>query len=232
MRQPQQIDQYKSVSFDFKNTKPFGAPFDHFKPAYHQQYQSGQYKANYQPFGPYPGYPGPVVYPGQGNYPGPAAYPTPTPYHHEQGHYPQPTPYPQPTSYPQQLGYYPQPAYRFNGPDHKSCGFQHFAPPPPHPAFHHFNFGSTKKFNENVPGFSHFNVPGKYFQEHQFGTHHSPEFSSAIVPAEHHMKFTKPFKDTFLNNPFAPHDKVVSTFPPTLSAFPLPNFPKTEVCVL
>jgi hypothetical protein len=44
-------------------TKPFGS-FEPFKQSY-QQYQPGPFRTNYQPFGPFPGYPGPVVYPGQ-----------------------------------------------------------------------------------------------------------------------------------------------------------------------
>lgn len=222
----------KSPSFNFKNVaaKPFGAPFDSFKPAYHQQYQPGTFKANYQPFGPYPGYPGPVIYSGQGSYPGPTAYPTPATYP-SPAPYHQPATYIPPATYHQSAAFPSQPAYRFDGPDH-NCGFQHFAPPPAaQPAFNPFKYGSTKKFNKNFPGHAEFNVPGKYFQEHQFGAYHNPEFFPAIITHEHHVKYSKPPKDFISNSPFIPYNKVESPFPSLPSGFPLPSFPKIEVWI-
>lgn len=204
VQQPGQGDQVKST-FGFKNvaTKPFGLPFDSFKPSY-QHYQPGPFRANYQPFGPYPGYPGPVVYPGQGNYPGPAAYPVP-PYH-------------------------------FNDPNQRQFGFQPF-PAPAQQSFNPFKFGSAKKFNKNVPGLADINLPGKYFQEHQFGAYHGPEFTSAIVPAEHNIKQSKP-KDTLIGKPAIPtlselgfpKQNVYGFAPPPPSfRYPLPSFPPIQV---
>lgn len=192
--QPRFGEQIKPA-FGFKNvaTKSFGAPFDPFK----QSYQPGPFRTNYQPFGPYPGYPGPVVYPGQA----PSVY--------------------------------PQPSYRFDDPNNKPFGFQPFsAPTAAHQAFNPYKVGSTKKFNK-FPELSNFNHPGKYFQEHQFGAHHGPEFSSAIVPAEHHIKQSKP-KETLLGKPpipslseFGLHKQNPFGFaPPPSFKYPVPQFPQ------
>ncbi|XP_026811434.1 phosphatase and actin regulator 4-like [Rhopalosiphum maidis] len=197
--QPYQADQFKSTFG--QNTvpaKPFGAPFDHFKPAY-QPYQP--FRTNYQPFGPYPGYPGPVVYPGHGGYQGPEAYSSPS--------------------------------YRFDEPNHKPFGFQPL-PAPVQPTFNQYKFGPAKKFNKNFPGLADFNQPGKYFQEHQFGAYHGPEFSSAIVPAEHNIKQSKP-KDTFLGKPIFPTlpefglpKQTSFGFPSPSFGYPVPNFPPVQ----
>jgi hypothetical protein len=180
--------------------KPFGAPFDHFKPAY-QPYQQ-PFRTNYQPFGPYPGYPGPVVYPGHGGYQGPEAYSSPS--------------------------------YRFDELNHKPFGFQPL-PTPVQPTFNQYKFGPAKKFNKNFPGLADFNQPGKYFQEHQFGAYHGPEFSSAIVPAEHNIKQSKP-KDTFLGKPIFPTlpefglpKQTSFGFPSPSFGYPVPNFPPVQV---
>lgn len=198
--QPYQADQFKSVFG--QNTvpvKPFGAPFDHFKPAY-QPYQQ-PFRTNYQPFGPYPGYPGPVVYPGHGGYQGPEAYSSPS--------------------------------YRFDELNHKPFGFQPL-PEPVQPTFNQYKFGPAKKFNKNFPGLADFNQPGKYFQEHQFGAYHGPEFSSAIVPAEHNIKQSKP-KDTFLGKPIFPTlpefglpKQTSFGFPSPSFGYPVPNFPPVQ----
>lgn len=188
--------------------KPFGAPLEPFKPAY----QPGPFKTNYQPFGPFPGYPGPVVYHGHSGYQGlqqnnyQSGFPQPP---FPQRAFPQPA-FPQPA--------FPQPAYRNDEPN-KPFGFLPF-PTPAQPAqstqsaqsaqfaqsadFNPFKVGtSPKKFNKNFPGISSFNLPGKYFQEHQFGANHGSEFSSAIVPAEHNIKQSRP-KDTLLEKPAIP----------------------------
>lgn len=105
-----------------------------------------------------------------------------------------------------------QAAYHFDDPSrHKQFGFQPFpSAPVDHQTVSPFKFGSTKKFNKSPAGsFFDFNQPGKYFQEHQFGAHHGPEFSSAVVPAEHNLKQSKP-KDIFLEKPVVP---AVPTFP-------------------
>lgn len=152
------------------------------------------------------------MYPGQGGYPGPAAYPVP-----------------------------PQ---HFNDPNQRQFGFQPFpgSPQQPFPGsaqqpFNPFKFGSTKKFNKNFPGLAEINTPGKYFQEHQFGAYHGPEFSSAIVPAEHNIKQSKP-KDTLLGKPAVPtlselgfpKQNVYGFAPPPPSfRYPLPSFPPNKV---
>uniref|UniRef100_A0A2S2PUV0 Uncharacterized protein n=1 Tax=Schizaphis graminum TaxID=13262 RepID=A0A2S2PUV0_SCHGA len=197
--QPYQADQFKSAfGHNIVPAKPFGAPFDHFKPAY-QPYQP--FRTNYQPFGPYPGYPGPVVYPGHGGYQGPEAYSSPS--------------------------------YRFDEPNHKPFGFQPL-PAPVQPTFNQYKFGPAKKFNKNFPGLADFNQPGKYFQEHQFGAYHGPEFSSAIVPAEHNIKQSKP-KDTLLGKPIFPTlpefglpKQTSFGFPSTSSGYPVPIFPPVQ----
>lgn len=202
--QPRFGEQVKPA-FGFKSVdaKPLGAPFDPFKQSY-QQYQPGPLRTNYQPFGPYPGYPGPVVYPGQA----PSAY--------------------------------PQPSYRFDNSNNKPFGFQPFpAPaaqpfsaPTAQPAFNPYKFGSTKKFNKFAEP-SDFNQAGKYFQQHQFGTYHTPEFTSAIVPAEHNIKQSRP-KETLLGKPIIPS---LSEFglpnrnpfgfaPPSSFKYPVPQFPQ------
>lgn len=172
-RQAQQVDSVKSA-VGFKNAvapKPFGAPFDPFKPQPFQPFQPAvtPFRSNYQlPFGPLPGYP---------------AY-------HNQDY----------------QGAYPPPAFHgFSDPGHKPFGFQPFPAPAAQPAFGGFKFGTTpKKFYKNLPGHADFQLPGKYFQEHQFGAYHGPEFSSAIVPAEHNIKQSKP-KDSLIGKPAVPN---------------------------
>jgi len=197
--QPYQADQFKSAfGPNTVPAKPFGAPFDHFKPSY-QPYQP--FRTNYQPFGPYPGYPGPVVYHGHGGYQGPEAYSSPS--------------------------------YRFDEPNHKPFGFQPL-PAPVQPTFNQYKFGPAKKFNKNFQGLADFNQPGKYFQEHQFGAYHGPEFSSAIVPAEHNIKQSKP-KDTLLGKPIFPTlpefglpKQTSFGFPSSSFGYPVPNFPPIQ----
>ncbi|XP_025194663.1 mucin-5AC-like [Melanaphis sacchari] len=197
--QPYQGDQFKSTfGHNSVPAKPFGAPFDHFK----SSYQPDQpFRTNYQPFGPYPGYPGPVVYPGYGGYQGPEAYSSPP--------------------------------YRFNEPNHKPFGFQPF-PAPVQPTFNQYKFGPAKKFNKNFPGLVDFNQAGKYFHEHQLGAYHGPEFSSAIVPAEHNIKQSKP-KDTLLSKPVFPtlpefglHKQTSFGLPSPSFKYPVPNFPPIQ----
>ncbi|VVC26855.1 Hypothetical protein CINCED_3A006609 [Cinara cedri] len=191
-QQPQLSDLTKST-FGSKNEapKPFGAPFEPFKQPYqpyqpfkqpYQPYQPGPFRTNYQPFGPFPGYPGPIVYPGQVGYPsGPSVYPQ------QQQH----------------------PAFHFD--QHKQFGLQPFPSAPFDQTVSPFKLGSSKKFNKSPSGFFDFNQPGKYFQEHQFGAYHGPEFSSAVVPAEHNLKQSKP-KDIFLGKPSVPIVPAFSSF--------------------
>lgn len=209
--------------------KPFGAPFEPFKPAY----QPGPFKTNYQPFGPFPGYPGPVVYHGHGGYQGPQQ-------NNYQPGFPQPA-FPQP-AFPHPA--FPQPAHRNNEPN-KPFGFQPFPTPAQPAVFNSFKIAtSPKKFNKNLPGLSEFNLPGKYFQEHQFGANHGPEFSSAIVPAEHNIKQSKP-KDTLLEKPVVPtvpawpqlggqKQGFYGFAPPPSFGYAIHNFPSIPVrtCIL
>jgi len=148
--------------------------------------------------------------------------------------------YPGPVVYPGHGGYqgpdaYSSPAYRFDEPNHKPFGFQPF-PAPAQPTFSQYKFGPSKKFNKNFQGLADFNQPGKYFQEHQFGAYHGPEFSSAIVPAEHNIKQSRP-KDTLLGKPvfqtlpeFGLHKNTNFGYssPPSFG-YPVPNFPPIQV---
>jgi len=158
-----------------------------------------------------------VVYPGHGGYQGPPAYPGFAGY--------------------QAPPAFPPPAFRgYNDPNNKPFGFQSFSAVPPQPTFNPFKFGSSKKFNKNSQGLGEVNLPGKYFQEHQFGAYHGPEFSSAIVPAEHSIKQSKP-KDTLLGKPAVPnlpefgfHKQGVYGFAsPPAFGFPVPKFPQFQV---
>lgn len=137
--------------------------------------------------------------------------------------------YPGPVVYPGHGGYQGPEAYRFDEPHHKPFGFQPF-PAPAQPAFNQYKFGPAKKFNKNFPGLADFNQPGKYFQEHQFGAYHGPEFSSAIVPAEHNIKQSRP-KDTLLGKPFEfglPKQTSFGFPSPPSFGYPVPNFPPVQ----
>lgn len=138
--------------------------------------------------------------------------------------------YPGPVVYPGHGGYQGPEAYRFNEPNHKPFGFQPF-PAPVQPEFNQYKFGPAKKFNKNFPGLADFNQAGKYFQEHQFGAYHGPEFSSAIIPAEHSIKQSRP-KDTLLGKPveFGLPKQTSFGFPSLPSfGYPVPNFPPVKV---
>lgn len=138
-------------------------------------------------------------------------------------------------------GGYPGPAYApapyFNDPNQKPFGFQPF-PSPAQPPFGSFKYG-PKKVNKNLPGSADFNQPGKYFQEHQFGAYHGPEFTAAIVPAEHNIKQYKP-KDSVLGKPIVPSEAFLKDyelpkqgiygFGPTPSfGYPVQQFPPIQV---
>jgi len=138
--------------------------------------------------------------------------------------------YPGPVVYPGHGGYQGPPTYRFDEPSHKPFGFQPF-PAPVQPEFNQYKFGPSKKFNKNFPGLADFNQAGKYFQEHQFGAYHGPEFSSAIIPAEHSIKQSRP-KDTLLGKPVElglpkPTSFGFSSLPSF--GYPVPNFPSLKV---
>ncbi|KAE9541659.1 hypothetical protein AGLY_003650 [Aphis glycines] len=146
--------------------------------------------------------------------------------------------YPGPVVYPGHGGYqgpeaYSSPSYRYDEFNHKPFGYQPF-PAPAQPTFNQYKFGPAKKFNKNFPGLADFNQPGKYFQEHQFGAYHGPEFSSAIVPAEHNIKQSKP-KDTLLGKPVLPNlpefglpKQTSFGFPSSSFKYPVPNFPPIQ----
>lgn len=233
--QAQQGEQIKS-SFGLKNVgqKPLGTSFVPFKSS-QPQYQPGLLRSNNQPFGPYPGYPGSVVYPGHGGYSNQGGISNIGGYFNPGGYS---NPLPQ-----NRVGYqnvfggfgtyqvpnvYQNPSYRHEDFNHKQFGFQPYPQPIPiQPTFNPPKFGPAKKFNKNYAGLD-FNQPGKYFQEHQFGAYHGHEFPSAIVPAEHNIKQSRP-KDTGLGKPVIPTIPSFGFGSPPSFGYQVPQFPMNQV---
>ncbi|XP_050422704.1 platelet binding protein GspB-like [Adelges cooleyi] len=170
-------NQLKNVAAKFN-----GPSFDQFRQPFQHFQHGGPFGSNVQQFGPYPGYPGPVVYPGHGGgYPGPAPYPQAS---YRFGGADQ-TP----------LGFHPFPA-----PVQAQSGFG--------PA----KVGAKKTYKTVPGAAANFPLPGKYFQEHNVNAYHGPEFSSATVPFDHNLKNSKPKDAAVFGQPIIPTETIFKNF--------------------